>query len=104
VAAASSYVAVSSAAEVPVPSSSAGTEFNAATTIPASSPSEGVCNAPVYVTITPTVTVTAGPTGGSCGETIYRTVTNTATVTVAPTKGSAGYMHRRHLEAHLHKH
>jgi len=104
VATASSYVAVSSAAELPIPSSSAGSEFNAATTIPASSPSEGACKAPVYVTITPTVTVTAGSTGGSCGETIYRTVTNTATVTVAPTKGPAGYMHRRHLEAHLHKH
>ncbi|KAF1851749.1 uncharacterized protein K460DRAFT_40552 [Cucurbitaria berberidis CBS 394.84] len=41
------------------------------------------CKAPVYITVTPTVYVTAGLSATSCGSgTIYQTVTQTATVTV----------------------
>ncbi|KAF2497510.1 hypothetical protein BU16DRAFT_525162 [Lophium mytilinum] len=86
---ASSLAAVSTAAAVPT------------------SPSEGGCKAPVYVTITPTVHVTAGAVGtGACGgkQTIYTTVTNTETVTVGPGAGGYKPKHRRHLAAHLHKH
>ncbi|KAF2808864.1 uncharacterized protein BDZ99DRAFT_463723 [Mytilinidion resinicola] len=86
---ASSFAAVSTAAAVPT------------------SPSESGCKAPVYVTITPTVYVTAGAvgTGGCAGkQTVYTTVTNTETVTVGPGTGGYKPKHRRHLAAHLHKH
>lgn len=67
----------------------------------ASSSKGGECKAPVYVTVTPTVYVTAGAVNSttSCDYgTVTATTTNTVTVTVA---ASGGYKHKRH--AH-HKH
>lgn len=82
-------------------STDATPSFSLVTTASPAKPSgsEG-CKAPVYITITPTVYVTAGVAENttSCEPTIYETVTNTATVTVP----AGGYKHKRH--GHLHKH
>lgn len=43
---------------------------------------DGECKAPVYVTVTPTVYVTAAPNSTACGGTVTKTLTQTATVTV----------------------
>lgn len=49
------------------------------------------CKPPVYVTVTPTVYVTAGANTTSCSlGTVYKTVTETATIT-APAYGSVEY-------------
>ncbi|KAF2190764.1 hypothetical protein K469DRAFT_558633 [Zopfia rhizophila CBS 207.26] len=77
---------------------------HATTASPAQSTSpagEEDCKAPVYITITPTVYVTADAVGNvtSCDEnTVYTTVTNTATVTVP----AGGYKHKRHADLHKH--
>tara|TARA_R110002003_G_scaffold9_32_gene651 strand:- start:12601 stop:14214 length:1614 start_codon:yes stop_codon:yes gene_type:complete len=50
--------------------------------------SNGACKAPVYVTVTPTIYVTAGTNSTACGlGTVTKTLTQTATVTVAPGGG-----------------
>jgi hypothetical protein len=71
----------------------------AETTAPAGG--DGECQAPVYVTITPTVYVTAGALDvgntTACGPTVYETVTNKVTVTVpAPSGYKHGHGHKRH--------
>ncbi|KAF2464869.1 uncharacterized protein BDR25DRAFT_306954 [Lindgomyces ingoldianus] len=61
---------------------------------------DGACKPPVYITITPTVYVTAAdafPNITACDDnTVYTTITNTATVTVP----SGGYKHKRHADLH----
>ncbi|KAH4106488.1 hypothetical protein HBI56_077760 [Parastagonospora nodorum] len=76
------------------PDTPAGSELpslSLATTPAASKPTGGAngdCKAPVYVTLTPTVYVTAGSNATSCGMgTVTKTMTETATVTVAGASG-----------------
>lgn len=69
--------------------------------LPTASPSKGgECKAPVYVTVTPTVYVTAGAVANttSCDYgTVTTTLTNTVTVTVA---AGGNYKHKRHSHKH----
>ncbi|KAH7116900.1 hypothetical protein B0J11DRAFT_103716 [Dendryphion nanum] len=69
--------------------------------LPTASPSKiGECKAPVYVTVTPTVYVTAGAVANttSCDYgTVTTTTTNTVTVTVA---AGGSYRHKRHGHKH----
>ncbi|EAT84919.2 hypothetical protein SNOG_07453 [Parastagonospora nodorum SN15] len=76
------------------PDTPAGSELpslSLATTPAASKPTGGAngdCKAPIYVTLTPTVYVTAGSNATSCGMgTVTKTMTETATVTVAAASG-----------------
>jgi hypothetical protein len=51
---------------------------------PSGTPSNEECKAPVYVTVTPTIYVTAGSNTTSCGlGTVTKTMTETATITVS---------------------
>ncbi|KAF2740989.1 hypothetical protein EJ04DRAFT_454336 [Polyplosphaeria fusca] len=81
-----------------LPSSAATTASPAESGSPGG-PGGDECKTPVYVTITPTITVTAGAVGNTTAcdfGTITKTVTNTATVTVS----EGGYKHKRHANPH----
>lgn len=67
----------------------AGSTGKPAAGLPSGAPAgDGECKPPVYVTLTPTIYVTAGSNTTSCGlGTVHTTVTQTATVTVVAYDG-----------------
>lgn len=87
----------SASAKPDTPSGDELPSLSLATTPAASKPTgsaggdDSDCNAPVYVTVTPTIYVTAGSNTTSCGlGTVTKTMTQTATVTV-PAAGGVQY-------------
>ncbi|KAF2029022.1 hypothetical protein EK21DRAFT_68461 [Setomelanomma holmii] len=81
----------SASAEPDTPKGTVPGVSSAAPIKPSGAPSggkTGECKAPVYVTVTPTVYVTAGTNSTACGlGTVTKTLTQTATVTVEPAGG-----------------
>lgn len=78
--------------------SSAATATPVSSAIAVPSGNDEVCLGPTTITITPTVTVTAGEE--QCVPTVFTTVTNTATVTIV----ASAPKHKRHAHAHAHGH